>query len=75
MNRQVKDFLINKVGVPKHLVFILRHSNRLPELYVKGALIRASIYLKEYHDKVGEVEYEKSMSKLRHPAFMNTGRK
>lgn len=69
MNKHTINFFINEVGMPKHLVFMMKYANKFPDYVIAKILIRGSHYLDRYYHKVGADEYEKAMSKLRHPAY------
>lgn len=76
MDKNTTHFFINVVGMPKRVVFMLRVAKAFPKLdnrLLGLALREASIYLEKYYYKVGADEYEKTLAKLRHPAYKKRG--
>jgi uncharacterized protein YxeA len=78
MNKHRKDFLIKEVGMPKRIVLILILAKKFPQIARRTeiahyAFSNALVYLEKHYEKVGNDEYEKSMSKLRHPAYNKRG--
>lgn len=76
MEKKYREFLINEVGVPKRVVFLMRFAKMSPySKVVATAFLTGVRYLESYYHKVGKDEYDKAFAKLRHPAYKRKARK